>query len=88
MLIPPPHLSEGTAAAVGLQQELPRDLLQRCPLHCQPLLAADLERLPEGSVRPHPQHRLAGRAERPRCVPRQGLQGNHRVLQRDRQTPL
>lgn len=71
---------------MGLQQELRRDLLQLLLLQQQPLLAADLEWLPEGPLGPHPHHGLAGGAERPCCVLGQGLQGNHRVLERDRQT--
>lgn len=44
---------------MDLHQELPWDLCQRCLLHQQPLLAVDLESLPEAPLGLHPHKRLA-----------------------------
>lgn len=59
VLIPQPHLSKYTAAAMDLHQELPWDLCQCCLLQQQPLLAGDLESPHKAPLRLHPHKSLA-----------------------------
>lgn len=80
--------SKDTTAAVGLHQELARDLCQCHLLHQQPVLIGDLELLPKASVGPHPHFCIPLCAVCQCCILSQCLQGHYCVLKRKTQLHL